>query len=337
MGYIKCPRCDLNYIPDSEKLCVVCKSQIRYIEPVKRRDVEYIYDYICRIYSDFLQYLNTTDTLCDLKSFTFEGGSLPDYSNIHVRQLYLLRYAYAYAYEYKFIYMNLLQNYKVGPNISVTSIGCGNMIDYWSLVEALHESNNDNCVIDYKGLDLINWEYKVKARVDDTVDFIHCSAIDYFNGIDQFDSDIFIFPKSISEFSSGDFDKLCDCFKNKPILKDKICLIVSIRPIDKWERKDVDRVAKIVSSICSNGFYTEDNPNICYHHNRTEANIYYIDSQFKYPLHIIDTVSNLTSRCVTDKIDKTSCNGCNNINRSPMLNASYMEYQKFIFCREKQK
>ncbi|MGI5883996.1 MAG: hypothetical protein ACOX83_03405 [Candidatus Spyradocola sp.] len=29
MGYIKCPRCELNYIPDTERYCSVCKREMR--------------------------------------------------------------------------------------------------------------------------------------------------------------------------------------------------------------------------------------------------------------------------------------------------------------------
>ncbi len=27
MGYIKCPRCELNYMPDTERYCSVCKAR----------------------------------------------------------------------------------------------------------------------------------------------------------------------------------------------------------------------------------------------------------------------------------------------------------------------
>ncbi len=29
MGYIKCPRCELNYMPDTERFCSVCKREMR--------------------------------------------------------------------------------------------------------------------------------------------------------------------------------------------------------------------------------------------------------------------------------------------------------------------
>lgn len=29
MGFIKCPRCELNYMPDTERYCAVCKREMR--------------------------------------------------------------------------------------------------------------------------------------------------------------------------------------------------------------------------------------------------------------------------------------------------------------------
>jgi len=46
---------------------------------------------------DIEDYVHSGIRLCDLKSVHFDAGKIPDYSNIHVQQLYLLRYAYAYS------------------------------------------------------------------------------------------------------------------------------------------------------------------------------------------------------------------------------------------------
>lgn len=96
-----------------------------------------INSYLDIICSDFHDYLNANVCLCDLKEVHYDAGRIPDYSNIHVQQLYLLRYAYAYAFEYKQMYEYLFKRYSVGTPIHVMSIGCGNMIDYWSLAHAV--------------------------------------------------------------------------------------------------------------------------------------------------------------------------------------------------------
>lgn len=335
MGYIKCPRCELNYMLDGEEYCDICKAQIGYRKPIAQREIEHIYEYVCRIYDDFRQYVDTSDTLCDLKSITFESNCLPKYSNVHVQQLYLLRYAYAYAYEYKSMYQELFKSYSFGSNIAVTSIGCGNMIDYWSLEEALHENGKDDIEINYIGLDVIDWQYKVKTRAKDNVEFKQVDAVKYLSEVNQLDSDVYFFPKSISEFSNYDFIKLCDCFKNKSILKDKFCLLVSIRPVDIWGRKDIDRVVELVKAIVSNGFVTDDDTDTYYSDDRADWQITYLDPQFNYPVGIIDTLKNLTSRCVMGNTTQPDCVKCDKINRSPMLKASYVQYQIFTFYREK--
>lgn len=46
---------------------------------------------------------------------------------------------------------------KFKDSIEVASIGCGNMIDYWGLVEALGEIGSGECYIKYRGIDTIDW------------------------------------------------------------------------------------------------------------------------------------------------------------------------------------
>ena len=60
-----------------------------------------INDYINNIFQDFSGYVKNSKKLCDLNPFTFDVGNIPDYSNIHIQQLYLLRYAFAYAFASK--------------------------------------------------------------------------------------------------------------------------------------------------------------------------------------------------------------------------------------------
>ena len=63
-----------------------------------------INDYLNGILKDFKAYVNSQKELCELLDVHFDAGRIPDYSNLHVQQLYLLRYAYAYAFEYKYMY-----------------------------------------------------------------------------------------------------------------------------------------------------------------------------------------------------------------------------------------
>ena len=53
------------------------------------------------IYDDFREYIDQNVNLCMLKTLNYQAGQKPDYSDIHIQQLYLLRYVFSYAFEYK--------------------------------------------------------------------------------------------------------------------------------------------------------------------------------------------------------------------------------------------
>ena len=95
------------------------------------------------------------------------------------------------------------------------------MIDYWAAAECLEDIGSD-CRIIYEGLDLIDWNYKIEKRRNDIVSFKPEDISDWFNEIDELGSDIYIFPKSISEFSNDEFENICEGFESLKIKKDKI-------------------------------------------------------------------------------------------------------------------
>lgn len=63
------------------------------------------------IYDDFREYIDQNVNLCMLKTLNYQAGQKPDYSDIHIQQLYLLRYVFSYAFEYKSIleHLDLMQ------------------------------------------------------------------------------------------------------------------------------------------------------------------------------------------------------------------------------------
>lgn len=92
-----------------------------------------ITDYLELIYTDFKNEIDTGRYLCELKGLTFESDRLPDYNNIQIQRLYLLRYAFAYGFEYSHIYTKALARLDNPDNVAVASIGCGNfwIIGLW--------------------------------------------------------------------------------------------------------------------------------------------------------------------------------------------------------------
>ena len=128
-----------------------------------------ITQYLQDIYEDLQRYIDNDVCLCKFKELNFEAGALPDYEDINIQQLYLLRYAFAYAFEYSRMYLDVLSQMDDVNNISVTSVGCGSMIDYWSLVHALEIKHKLDCSIRYVGIDKIDWNYKIAERQNDEV------------------------------------------------------------------------------------------------------------------------------------------------------------------------
>ena len=53
-----------------------------------------INDYLDNILIDFESYARSGVKLCDLKSVHYDAGRIPDYSSLHIQQLYLLASVY---------------------------------------------------------------------------------------------------------------------------------------------------------------------------------------------------------------------------------------------------
>ncbi len=152
-----------------------------------------------------------------------------------------MRYAFAYAYEYTDMYTEVLAQMNNPAEITVTSIGCGTMLDYWSLVKAVEKKRNLKCRIKYCGIDEIDWNYKHIQREDDKILFKCRNAIELFEKNMQFVSDIYFFPKSISEFSDDEMKIISKNFRNKPILKDTIFLCISLRSNEFSMDRDIKK------------------------------------------------------------------------------------------------
>lgn len=295
---------------------------------------ELIREFILRVSADFEEYANSNDGLCALKSLNFEGGNLPDYTDEHIQQLYLLRYTYAYAYEYKHIYEVIVYYKGLPSNIKVLSVGCGNMVDYWSLVEALHKYGKEDTVIDYTGLDAIDWRYKMKKRDCDSQNFIRCNAAEWLSAQWVLDEDIYIFPKSISEFTRDEFEAICECFKNKPILKDKFHVLISVRADSGSMAMDRSRSNRIISAIQANGFEPEENGGECWYLVEGGKLIRELDPNFSYPGTTIDFLKTLNELCATRDEDSDECNASNcGITKYPILRGTYVNYMIITFNR----
>ena len=111
-----------------------------------------------------------------------------------------MRYDLAYAHEYKVMCAEMLESMNPGASLEVTSLGCGNMVDYWSLKRVLPA----NCRVSYHGVDAIDWDDKFAACKGDKIDFALQYISDYLYDCDELKSDVYVFPKSISEIDDNE-------------------------------------------------------------------------------------------------------------------------------------
>lgn len=287
--------------------------------------------YLDRILEDFEEYLKANVCLCKLKEVHFDAGRVPDYSDIHIQQLYLLRYAYAYAFEYKTIYQKIVKQLNPNSSLNVMSIGCGNMIDYWALAQNMSEDT----VINYQGYDCIDWSYKVQKREQDHVRLILGDAMDAIDEMEKFTSDVIILPKSISEFSSSAIDRLCVNLRRKPIEPQVFYLVVSLRSDAHSRTLDMGKTQKIYDAILDAGYSSNQKKDCYFYLKYNDKKIRELDSCFQHPAAVVDLLPVLYTKCIKYKKNGKNCyDSCvQRLNRWPMLRCKDLQWQFFKFER----
>ena len=290
-----------------------------------------INDFLDLVLVDFKAYVDSQGQLCELLEVHFDTGKAPDYSKEHIQQLYLLRYAYAYAFEYKCMYRELSKRISSGKQLKVTSIGCGNRLDYWSLVHAMGQ----NCEIQYKGLDKIDWSYRFKARSGDVAQTSIHDAVDAFFKAGHFSSDIYIFPKSISEFTLEEVQTLANCFTAETIEKDTIHFMFSLRTSSGNIQSDTSKTKIFYDRLVACGFHTEDKTSIYYEINDLSQGkaIFTVDGDFNRPNEVIDYLQDLYRRCTKNGACKRSADCQSRLSRLPILTCKQAAWQIFTFKR----
>ena len=292
-----------------------------------------ITDYLENIYNDFCLYANGDNYLCELKALNFQAGAVPEYTDKNIQQLYLLRYAFAYAFEYAYMYVSILQKIE-DDEIKVTSIGCGSMIDYWSLIRSLEEKGMENCQIKYTGIDEISWNYKFSKRKTDEGCFKKQNIVDYLNSQISFDSDIYFFPKSISEFDCDEMTVICDNFRNKEITKDRLYFGISLRADQGSMDRDMEKTKSIIKALNENGFRGNSSYDRYIHFVEDKGIVAY-DYEFVYPNDALNYIRTLNTRCKQFVENGTNCSvDCGAyLNRWPTLKTGKICYQVIEFER----
>ena len=88
-----------------------------------------------------------------------------------------------------------------------------------------------DCSIRYVGIDKIDWNYKIRQRQNDELYYLIRNAADFFANNSQFISDVYFFPKSISEFSDSELNVMANSFSSKKIQKDRFFFVYHLGKI----------------------------------------------------------------------------------------------------------
>jgi len=302
-------------------------------EKKRKRHMISITEYLEHIYEDFKRQIDTGEWLCDIKKLSFEAGGLPDYSNIQIQRLYLLRYAFAYGFEYTQMYKEVLQDMDDPTEIRVTSIGCGNMIDYWALVQAVECKWWLDCKIKYVGIDEIEWAYKFEKRPQDVMRYDSRNAKTCFSETGQLASDVYFFPKSISEFTGDEMRDIAEAFRTKPIVKNTIYLCISLRKNEHSHERDIQRTKQIYDALLENGFKANQNYDRYAYYPQNPA-IFTCDNNYRYPNDATEYLLHLNEKCINYVNEGENCDDdCIYLNRKPTLRTGNINYQVIKFER----
>lgn len=169
---------------------------------------------------------------------------------------YIARYMYAYSYEYLQMFKEFLNMVPEVEELRVASLGCGSMVDAWSLHRAIYSANRD-IAVSYYGVDIVSWESKYIPQVTTfkSLNFVNDKAGTFLIEKDKVDFDVIVFPKSIGDISedSQDFQRLLNALcKNT---NGRFHLITSkITYGDSSLRNDESLLNRVTDRILESGF-----------------------------------------------------------------------------------
>lgn len=280
-----------------------------------------ITDYINMKANKFEEKVANGYSLCSCDSLRFNEGNLPDYRYYIVQDLYAMRYGLAYAHEYKVMYAKMLESLKPSSKLDVTSLGCGNMINYWSLKKVLPKL----CKVNYHGVDVVDWEDKFAACNRDRINFAQESIADYLADCDELTSDVYVFPKSISEIDNDEVDGICRAIYEKGFAKDEVHLLFSMRDNKYNQDLDMAKTKKICAAVKEVGMLLESSTL----YKGVEKMVYNCGKDFAID-ELQDTynlLNNLPYMCDNYIIGRCSCDLCEKNRNQPMLKTHYIRFQ----------
>lgn len=151
----------------------------------------------------------------DLKSrgVIFEDNYPSNYNDVSHQDAYVLRYAYAYTFEYYNMYRYILKFLGKKNRIKVLSFGAGSLVDACGLDMAARDLRVSG--VEYTGVEIANWERRVKTFANIKVNNIQERFRDFVNNREISEFDVIVFPKSLRDIvHSDDIFSVSEAFTN---------------------------------------------------------------------------------------------------------------------------
>lgn len=287
----------------------------------------FIESYLWKVYFDFQRRIAQETDLKKVKMMCYKEGQNQDYSKPLAQAGYLLHYGYAYMYEYKEMYKKFFAKVPSWDKLKITSIGCGNLLDGQGLVAALYETKLKIGAIEYEGVDKIDWSstesgmnHKAVTKQKPKV----MEAEEFFDRADTLSSDVYVFPKSISELGKKSIEEICRNFEEKKIEKDRIHFLIAFRRKKGKPpySEDLEKCRKLKAAVEKNGFVTADSVED-YEVGKKNVRIDKLQADWVYPENLKEEWINLLGQKLEGE----------NMVRYPIMTTNYMCYLIMSFER----
>jgi hypothetical protein len=179
-------------------------------------------------------------------------------------------------------------------------------------------------------VDIIDWQYQDTMGLKNAK-FI-TQSITEWDKLDDDSINVFAFPKCIGEFPDDVFDKVCEIFKNTTFKANRIIGICSL--MEKGKNADAARFKKIAGIMLAHGFRCLDDLDSYFTAQAPDKGLRKICPEFVYPDVIKSRVEALLDECPKYVQQKHSCKAdCHELKRSPILKATFVNYQSLRFER----
>ena len=296
----------------------------------------YVYGKLNNILKDFRREIDNTNNLCTLKELDFSvEDRFPDYNNLAIQQFYLLRYLFGYFSEYVVMYRELLRSQFLKDKLKVCSIGCGCGIDLWALQYVCDEHIFGNSMERYNGIDAVKWKYRDEFKGILNVSYSD-GNIATKESFKHKDYNIFIFPKSICEFTEKEFQRLKELIINSEFRSKKFVVMGALRK--SRFTQDEQRLNEIAEVFTQNQGYeiTGGNFRIAKENYMDASHINSVVKDFNFPAYVRRYLKGLPRRCSNYRKNREFCyDNCKKIiGRNPLESMSQLAY-KMIFLEKK--